>query len=223
MPARVRVMHVPSWKAVAAPMLSCVGLRAQFRLRGGLVCVSEGVREELEQWVTELRREDHDGVPLARVGDMPAWGEIGTGALYADASGEWGFGAWALVGKELLLVVGRWSEQQRDGWLICEKELHASTVGLRMLGPLLEAELIFEFTDSTVALAAMLTLTPTSEVMQQLIQERLVLAEYHGWRLTARRISSKNNLWADLASRGHADEVVRQAAAMGLRTRILQA
>ena len=39
--------------------------------------------------------------------------------------------------------------------IIAEKELLASTLALRTLGPLLGADCIFEFTDSTVALAAM--------------------------------------------------------------------
>ena len=106
--------------------------------------------------------------------------------------------------------------------LICEKELLASTVGLRTIAPLLQVNNIYEFTDSTVALGAMTRLTPTTERMQQLVRQRLALAERWRWRLAARRISSKNNLWADLASRGQAVEVAAQAAALGLRVRWLE-
>ena len=105
--------------------------------------------------------------------------------------------------------------------IIAEKELLASTLALRTLGPLLGADCIFEFTDSTVALAAMVSLTPALEGMQRLIQQRLLLAEQHGWRLAARRVSSKGNLWADLASRGRLSDVLRQAAALGLRPRVV--
>ena len=65
-------------------------MRARYRLRGGLVRVSEAVQTELREWVSELRRDGHEGVPLARVGGMPECGEPGTAAIYADASGEVG-------------------------------------------------------------------------------------------------------------------------------------
>ena len=115
--------------------------------------------------------------------------------------GRWGYGAWAVREDELLLMAGEWTGEQRDRMIIAEKELLASTLALRTLGPLLGADCIFEFTDSTVALAAMVSLTPALEGMQRLTQQRLLLAEQHGWRLAARRVSSKGNLWADLASR----------------------
>ena len=73
--------------------------------------------------------------------------------------GRWGYGAWAVREDELLLMAGEWTGEQRDGMIIAEKELLASTLALRTLGPLLGADCIFEFTDSTVALAAMVSLT----------------------------------------------------------------
>ena len=196
-------------------------MRARYRLRGGLVRVSGTVQIELQLWVGELRRDGHEGVPLARVGGMPECGEPGTAAIYADASGEVGYGAWAVREDELLLMAGEWTGEQRDGMIIAEKELLASTLALRTLGPLLGADCIFEFTDSTVALAAMVSLTPTLEGMQRLTQQRLLLAERYGWRLAARRVSSKGNLWADLASRGRLADVLRQAVALGLRPRVV--
>ena len=56
----------------------------------------------------------------------------------------------------------------------------ASTVGLRTLAPMLGADCIYEFTDSTVALGAMTTLTPTTVFMQRLVRERLAMAERRG-------------------------------------------
>jgi len=197
-------------------------LRAKYRLGGGRVLVSEAACEELRQWAQELAREDHEGVPLARAGAMPAYGSPGTAAIYADASGEGGFAAWALQGSTVLLVVGTWKEEHRE-LLICEKELIASTVGLCTLGPRLDATYIYEFTDSTVALAAMTFLTPSLESMQRMTRLRLAVAERHGWRLAAHRISSKNNVWADLGSRGRATEVERQARRLGLSVEYLTA
>ena len=55
----------------------------------------------------------------------------------ASATGEIGFGAWAVKGRELLVVWGEWTEAERTELIICEKELVASTVGLRTLAPML--------------------------------------------------------------------------------------
>jgi len=66
-------------------------------------------------------------------------------------------------------------------------------------------------------------MTPSLEGMQRLVGLRLATAERHGWRLAARRISSKNNLWADMGSRGHAAEVEEQARRLGLRVERLEA
>jgi hypothetical protein len=197
-------------------------LRARYRLGGGRVLVSDAAQQELQQWAEELARESHQGVPLACVGAMPEHGSPGTAAIYADASGEVGYAAWALRGDVVLLVVGTWTAAQRE-LLICEKELIASTVGLCTLGPRLDAAFIYEYTDSTVALAAMTSMTPSLEGMQRLVGQRLAMAERHGWRLAARRVSSKNNLWADLGSRGHAAEVAEQARRLGLRVEYLEA
>ena len=112
--------------------------------------------------------------------------------------------------------MGQWCADERE-WLICEKELFASTVGLRTFAPWLGATCIYEFTDSMVALSAMRSLTPTTEIMQRLVSERLVMAEANGWRLVGERISTSNNLWADLGSRGNVLEVERQAVRLGLR------
>ena len=112
-------------------------MRARNRMQGGRVCVTCEARTELLLWVAELERPGHEGVPLAHVGRMPECGEPGTAAIYADASGEIGFGAWAVKGRELLVVWGEWTEAERTELIICEKELVASTVGLRTLAPML--------------------------------------------------------------------------------------
>ena len=39
--------------------------RASFRLAGGRVAVTSKVAAALRRWATELRREGHEGVPLA--------------------------------------------------------------------------------------------------------------------------------------------------------------
>jgi hypothetical protein len=120
----------------------------------------------------------------------------------------------------VLVIAEEWDSSSR-GLLICEKELWASSAGLATLGPLLEADCFYEFTDSTVALNAMRSYTPSTEAMQQLARARFACAESKGWRLKAQRVSTHNNLWADMLSRGRMREVAQQAAALGLSTRQL--
>lgn len=120
-------------------------------------------------------------------------------------------------GGELWLVSGTWSDAEREELIICEKELLASVLNLECLGPLLRARYVYEFTDNTPAMGPMRTMGPRTATMQLLVRRRLALAERYGWRLAAERVSTRNNLWADLGSKGRVDEVDRQAEQLGLR------
>lgn len=193
--------------------------RARYRLSNGRIPISRSVRQALLLWHAELMSEQHEGVPLASVRAMPGCDEPGVAAIYADASGGWGYCAWAVYEGVLLMVSGCWSDEEREVLIICEKELLASVMGLECLGPLMDVHHVYEFTDNTPALGAMRAISPRTPTMQLLVRRRIALAECHGWRLAAERVSSRNNLWADLGSRGHADEVERQAAQLGLRVR----
>lgn len=191
--------------------------RARYRLRNGRVLVSRSVRQSLLLWHAELLNKAHTGVPLAHVRAMPGCDEPGVASIYADASGSVGFCAWSVYEGVLLILSGCWSEEERRLLIICEKELWASLLGLECLGPLMEVSHIYEFTDNTPALGAMRSMGPRTATMQQLVRRRAAVAEAQGWRLAAERVSSRNNLWADLGSRGRVAEVERQAGLLGLR------
>ena len=64
-------------------------------------------------------------------------------------------------------------------------------------------------------------LTPETPAMQALCADRVEWMLQRGILETSERITSKANLWADLASRGGADELCRQAVALGLRPRLV--
>jgi hypothetical protein len=184
--------------------------RARYRLKGGAVAVSKAVQQDLLWWAAELRKEGHRGVPLAGVAPTAA------SHVYADASGEGGWAAWTVADGELLYSYGVWTEEERRLLIICEKELLASTWGLVAFEPWLQQGVV-SWTDNTVAMAAMRSMAPRTEVMQAIVARRTehlfkgeVLEE-------SRRITSKANLWADLGSRGQMAVAVQQAAACGLR------
>jgi hypothetical protein len=118
----------------------------------------------------------------------------------------------------LLLTGGVWSEAVREGLLICEKELFASSAGLATLAAACGATDVWSFTDNANALAAMRSNAPTTLRMQQLVAARLEWMLEGGVREAAERVSSSSNLWADLGSRGCFAEVEQQAASLGLRT-----
>ena len=101
---------------------------------------------------------------------------------------------------------------------INEKELFASTAGMLTLVPAAGLTSIHNFTDSTVAMGAMRSYTATSPRMQEMLATRTEWMLEMGVAEAVYRCTSHHNLWADLASRGWADEMERQARALGLRT-----
>jgi hypothetical protein len=192
--------------------------RARYRASDGTVVLSSAARRSLLQWADELERPGHEGVPLARRNRFPATRSGEAAVIYADASGETGFGAWTVVGDELLYLDGEWSAEERE-LLICDLELAASTFGLVALQPIAAKAFVYSYTDNTVAMAAMRGLTPSTLAMQSLTAARVEWMLDHGVAEAAERVTSKANLWADLASRGRTDDVLRQAEALGLRHR----
>ncbi|MDC0525663.1 hypothetical protein OAO87_01595 [bacterium] len=203
-------LHAP-WRAA----------RAAFRTTRGDVVVSKAVRESLLRWATELEDPAHAGVPLASAGAMPRADAPHAAAVYADAARDCahaGFGAWAVADGELLYVHGRWSDAER-ALLICDLELAASTFGLVALQPELRQRHVYSFTDNTVAMAAMRSLTPSTAAMQQLTAARAAWMAERGVAEAAERVTSAANLWADMLSRGDVAGVLQQAARLGLRAR----
>ena len=190
--------------------------RVRFRLSGDRVQLTPRVRADLRKWERELRNEQHEGVPLACRMEAAAMGQPGAGAMYADASGEWGWAAWTVVGTTLVWCGDKWSTTVRDALHINEKELHASTAGLLTLAPIAQWTSVHNFTDSTVAMGAMQTFTATSPRMQELLATRATWLMETGVAEAVYRVTSAQNLWADLASRGRAEEMERQAKALGL-------
>jgi hypothetical protein len=186
--------------------------RASYRLRCGGIAVSRAVRRDLRWWAAELRDPAHQGVPLACAGAGEA------SCVYADASGEIGWMAWTVRDDELVYAIGEWTPEERTQLIICEKELLASTWGVVALRAWLNRTVV-SYTDNTVAMAAMRSMAPKTEVMQAIAARRTAyLFEGHCME-ESRRITSKANLWADLGSRRRLADVLRQAAAFGLRVR----
>ena len=194
----------------------------------GTVVLSSAVRTELEWWASTLGEPEavRVGVPLAsaplpQVGHAPA--------IYADAAGAGGFMAWTVrpldeadgegVWGELLFVEGVWTQDECDLLGIAELELLASTWGLIALAPLLGLPGLVSFTDNVVAEAAMRAATPRSAAAQHLMTRRAQWALQQGIVEAVARVTSGNNVWADLGSRGDVELVCQQAAGLGLRPR----
>lgn len=123
------------------------------------------------------------------------------------------------------MVAGEWSEWERTVLDISDKELLASTVGLMCLAPMVAARYVREFTDNTVALAAMRASGARSLAAQRLVSERVAWMHQSGVHWSAGRITSGNNEWSDIgsrpATRGGWREVRDQALAAGLRFRLV--
>jgi len=190
--------------------------RARFRLKNDHVQLTARVRKDLARWQRELDDPAHEGVPLASRRHVDAWGEVDTGAIYADASGDWGWGAWTVVDDTLVWCGGEWSEEVKRDVHINEKELFASSAGLFTLAAYGGFKSVYNFTDSTAAMGAMRNFTAESARAQELIVTRAEWMLANGVAEAPCRVTSHQNLWADLASRGWSAEMERQAAALGL-------
>ena len=198
--------------------------RASFNLsNNSLVPLSNRARDGLVKWLSVLRGGMGEGIPLAH-GAFPSFGEAHVGAIYADASGNEGWSAWTVHGDELLLCHGTWTTAERgdDSFIIAEKELLASTLGLVSFGRAAGMRYVYSFTDNVVAMAAMRRKTPRSERMQRMCEARDQWMHQHGILEVAERITTKANLWADMGSRSAAPDVIRQAEQLGLRWRIVE-
>ena len=199
-----------AWRAV----------RTRFRVSSDRVLFTKAVIRDLRLWEEALACEEQPTSPLAPTARLGAVGDLGVGAMYADASGNHGWSAWTCVGDEVLMTGGEWTLRERS-LDISVKELYASTAGLATLAPLAEWSAVYNFTDSMVALATMRSATPQSVRLQALSARRVEMLIAMGIREAPERISSKSNLWADLGSRGRSEEVVAQAATLGLSTKRL--
>ena len=195
--------------------------RAQFRMVNGKVPITSKVKEDLGRWASALDACEVPSVPLASVRSVRPCGEPGAGAIYADASGSTGWGAWTLHGDEVLVVVGEWSVAEREQLGIAEKELFASSAGLAALVRETGWSDISNFTDNMVALHTMRSCAPKTPRLQALMTARLEWMRARGVIEAAERVGSKSNLWADLASRDGMHEVARQVKALGLRLRVV--
>ena len=78
---------------------------------------------------------------------------------------------------------------------------------------------MWEFTDNTVALSAIRSLTPSTPLSQRLCAARVVWCSDRSVFVMAERITSANNEWADIGSRpvtrGGPAAVATAAAALG--------
>lgn len=195
--------------------------RARFRLSSGRVPLTAKVKTDLRKWEEALAASEVPHVPLAAVRSVRPTGEPGAGAVYADASGSIGWGAWTFDGDEVLVIAGEWSAAEQELG-IAEKELFASTAGLAAMVRETGWTDVSSFTDNMVALAAMRSCTPRTPRLQALVQARMQWMSTTGVLEAAERVGSKSNLWADLASRGRLDDVLQQAHQLGLRTRVIE-
>ena len=191
--------------------------RAKFRLAGGRVGVSRKVRGALLRWAAELRSEGHEGVPLASRGAFPLAGTPGVGVAYSDASGGFGFGAWALHEGRVLYLEGQWTGAEREGMHINLKELFAMAVSLGTFLPVMGSKYMAEFTDNTAAEGAARRLSPRTAPMQRLVERRVELLRARGAFSAVARVATDENKWADLLSRADGlAEFLRQVEALGL-------
>ena len=147
--------------------------RAEFAIGDDRVVLSRHAREGILRWACALEGEMEHGVPLAHRA-FPSFGSAFCNAIYADASGNQGWSAWCLVGDTVHMCAGPWTPDEIDdpSFIIAEKELLASTLGLVTLAPIGGMKFVYQFTDNTNAEGAMRRLSPKTRRMQLMIERR---------------------------------------------------
>lgn len=123
--------------------------------------------------------------------------------------------AWTVTDGALRYVEGLWSAEERATLCIAELELLASTFGLVALAPWLPPCTV-SFTDNTVAAAVMRSAAPRTARLQWIAARRTLWLHQQARVEGVGRVTSRNNVWADLGSRGQLEEVLQQARALGL-------
>ena len=194
-------------------------LRATYRLRRrSAVPISMRVRMALQSWAAELRRPGHEGVPLASRARFPELGEAGVMGAYSDASGEFGFGAWAWAGgRKLLYTCEQWGEAERP-LHINLKELVALAASTKaFVGEWPHVSHVREFTDNTCTEWAAHGLTPRTAAMQRVMARRVATLVERSVYTHVARVATGENVWADwLLREGGEALFLRQTAQMGL-------
>ena len=191
-------------------LLRC--LRVATRLYGTTVVLGTEAKAELVWWLSQLRKLQSEGVPMASRLTFPAPGP-GTLAPYFDASRELdaphssGFGAWAVIKGEFCYVEGRWLAWELRNLSINVLELAARNIGTftfleyaRGIG--VEISHLFEFTDNKAAELSAEFGKPHTAAMQELVKRAYVKLRELGVYSSMLRIASVDNDIADGLSRG---------------------
>ena len=181
-------------------------------------------RAAFHSFLTLLRGPASLSVPLACRHHFPFAGAAGVITRFDDASrpgsdesGEPGFGSWAVHGSTLFYMHGVFSPAEAAACHINVLELFASYMAAPTFAAAMPAATrSLEFTDNSGAEWSARRERSRSAMMEAIIGRRAAwLADSRHFIRTA-RISSAENLWADMLSRQRAHEVLAAATACGL-------
>ena len=142
--------------------------------------------------------------------------------MFKDASREWGVGGWTLLSTTpptLLLFAARYPTDLRaasvdtngSGLSTGALELAAYILCAAAVRRRVAFESLLCFTDSESARGALNAGSSPSPAMRPLLAALFEPGEQH----LAARVTTKENRWADLASRGDAALVATEAAGLG--------
>ena len=192
--------------------------RVVFRTSDNRVLLSDRAKEELEWWISKLRSAESCSTSLAKCDPFPSLSE-GTCVVYADASSTYGFCAWSVKDGCLFLVEGQWNEEEKNFLRICDMELLASTYGIMTFSDLID-RYVLSFTDNTVTRACIENQGSKSEILHRILKWRNDWLSRRGIVERAYRVTSADNVWADLGSRGELHVVISQAKQLGLSVQL---
>lgn len=186
---------------------------------------------ELGWWDAQLAKGESPRVPFASRYSFPATNSESTIVFYGDASRELddpdkvsGYGAWCVIGGTFYYFWGEWRREELLRFSINVLEAKTRNDGLiafvrlaRQLG--CSATHALCFTDNTAAEHTAERGRTGSDAMQALAQawqDELVASGVHA---ATERVTSVDNDFADMLSRGAEQEVLRIVVSAGLKFR----
>ena len=197
--------------------------------------VTASVKRELQWWLAAFSSTRYSSIPLASRLVFPDPCDKGVLAAYSDASRELaspessGWGAWAVVAREVVYVEGRWLPWELQNLSINVLELAAMQFGtftfMAHAGARGAAVThVIEFTDNTAAEHSAERGRPSNWRMQALVKWRYDRLEQLGIHSAVTRVASVDNDVADGLSRGGdmMRDALRMARSLGLPLRRLE-
>ena len=203
---RMRPLLFPIFKCLHAPTRTARAL------------ISPEARDSLRKCRLALSLADSHSLPFAAIEAFPSLGEDLL-VTYADAAGEGefaGMGFWYVQGAVCFLFMDEWRESEVSIPIHAREAFISSAATMSANAHFPHRMFCLEYTDNTPTEFVHESQSSGCRFLQTIIAARAEFLDAANLCTLPQRVSSQNNLWADLLSRGHWQRVLAMVADAGL-------